>query len=278
LLAALVLVGIGVGGAVLTMLKPWWLPPLASHWADIDAALLNTIVVSGVVFVVLHLVLGAAVFLFRRREGHKAKHWHESHKLEKVLIAGVAAGIIAMLAPAFRTYGEFIEPPEDAIEVDVLGEQWRWAYRFPGADGKFGRIDPRKYAIDNLFGLDLDDPAAADDVLVQGFELLLPVDTNVSFRIRAKDVLHSYYLPEFRIKMDAVPGIVTQAWARTTKLGDFQVLCAELCGTNHFLMRSRVRVVDAQTFSEWLAGQPTAVPAPAQTAAAQVEPAPSAAQ
>ncbi|MCS6937061.1 MAG: cytochrome c oxidase subunit II [Candidatus Bipolaricaulota bacterium] len=255
ILLAIVLVLLIVGAVALTLSGTLWLSPLASNWGMIDNMLVITLVVTGLAFVVLNLVLAYLVWRYRARDGQKATYFAEDHKLERNLILITALGIIVMLGPGLFVYSEYIHPPREAMTVEVLGQQWRWSFRYPGADGQLGRTDPKLFA-QNAFGIDVTDPAAQDDVLVTG-PLHLPLNKPVVIQLRSKDVLHSFYVPEFRAKMDAVPGMVTRLWFTPTKMGTFDLLCVELCGTAHFQMRSKVIVESPKDFERWLQQQPT---------------------
>ncbi|CAE7159111.1 coxN, partial [Symbiodinium necroappetens] len=127
----------------------------------------------------------------------------------------------------------------------------------PGADGQLGRADNRFVTFDNPLGIDPDDPAGQDDYMIVGGELVLPTDRPIHFALRSVDVLHNFYVPEIRAKMDMIPGSVTYFWATLTEPGTYQILCAELCGTGHSYMRGGLRIVGQDEYDEWLAGQMT---------------------
>ena len=141
--------------------------------------------------------------------------------------------------------------------VEAIGQQWHWTYRYPGADGILGTVDTRNISAKNPFGLDEDDPNGQDDILVSGPEVHLPKGGPVKVLLRSKDVLHDFYVPQLRAKMDLVPGMITYFWFTPTKIGEFDVLCAELCGSGHYNMRSRMVVEDEKDFQIWLQSQPT---------------------
>ncbi|MCQ1060860.1 c-type cytochrome [Photobacterium sp. ZSDE20] len=154
-------------------------------------------------------------------------------------------------------YGKFVAVPDDAKEVEVIGEQWKWSFRFPGEDNQLGKSDVRFISSTNPLGLDPDDPASNDDKIILSPELHLPLYSPYKFLLRSKDVLHDFNVPQFRAKMDMVPGTVTHFWLTPTRRGTFDILCAELCGVGHFNMRGRVVVEDDAQFGRWLAKQPT---------------------
>jgi cytochrome c oxidase subunit II len=162
-----------------------------------------------------------------------------------------------MLAPGLAVWAKFVTPPEDASVVEVVGQQWAWSYRFPGRDGELGASDNKLVALDNPFGVDPQDPKGQDDVLVNSPELHLPVGKSVKFLLRAKDVNHQFAVPQFRVKMDMVPGMVTYFWLTPSRTGRFDALCEQLCGVAHFAMRGRVVVEEESDFQTWLGAQPT---------------------
>ncbi len=254
---AIVIVLLVAAAVGVTVLGIWWLPPLASNWGAIDMMLVITLVITGIAFVAVHAVIAYFVVRYRRARAKRAEFIPDNPKLEKLLIGVTALGIVILLAPGLFVYSRFIQPPPDPLVVEVLGQQWAWGYRLPGADGELGRADPELFA-QNPFGVDTSDPKAGDDVLVfPGSPLHLPVGRPVLFKIRAKDVLHSVYVREFRVKMDAVPGLLTQVWFVPEKTGTFELLCAELCGIGHFNMKSSIVVESEAEFQDWLRRQTT---------------------
>jgi cytochrome c oxidase subunit 2 len=162
-----------------------------------------------------------------------------------------------MLAPGLIVWHQFVSVPADATEVEVMGQQWMWSYRLPGKDGRLGTSDARKISSDNPMGLNSDDPAGLDDVVIQSDDLHLPVGKPVKVLLRSIDVLHDFYVPEFRAKMDMIPGSVTYYWFTPTRTGTFEVLCAELCGAAHAQMRSKVVVEEEKEYHAWLEKQHT---------------------
>ena len=125
---------------------------------------------------------------------------------------------------------QFVTVPADATEIEVMGQQWQWSFRLPGKDGRLGTSDVRNITSDNPLGLNRDDPHAQDDVVIESGDLHLPIGKPVKVLLRSVDVLHDFYVPEFRAKMDMVPGMVTYFWITPIRTGTFDVLCAELCG------------------------------------------------
>jgi cytochrome c oxidase subunit II len=256
---ALVLVALVVGTIAFHFLSPWWFTEIASNWGMMDQTVHVTFWVTGIVFVSVNLFMAYAVFRYRHRKDRteKAHYEPENKKLEWWLTIITSVGIAAMLAPGLAVWAKFVTVPEDAKVVEVIGQQWTWSYRFPGQDGVLGASHNKLVTPDNPFGMDPEDPKGQDDVLVDSPELHLPMNQPVKIVLRSKDVNHQFAVPQFRVKMDMVPGMVTYFWFTPTRTGNFDVLCEQLCGMAHFAMRGRVVVDEQKDFDTWLAGQPT---------------------
>lgn len=254
---AVALVGIVAAVLVFHWLTPWWLTPLASQWREMDAMLAVTLLITGIFFVGINLFIALAVLRFRHREGRRAAYQPENKRLERWLTLGTTAGIIALLAPGLFVYADYVKAPADALVVEVLGQQWQWRFRFPGEDARLGASEVRHVGGQNPFGLDADDPASHDDVLVHGGELHLPLGRPVKLLLRSQDVLHDFYVPQFRARMNMVPGMVSTFWFKPTVAGRYEILCAQLCGVGHYNMRGHVVVEPEAAFQSWLREQPT---------------------
>lgn len=254
---ALVLVLVVIGSVLFHVLSPWWWTPIASNWGYIDSTLVVTFWITGAVFSAVVLFMAYCVYRFRHKEGQKAAYEPESRKLESWLTVVTAVGVAAMLAPGLYVWKQFVTVPKDATEVEVIAQQWQWSFRLPGADGKLGTSNARLVSSDNPLGINPEDPNGQDDVVVEAADLHLPIDKPVKMLLRSIDVLHDFYVPEFRAKMDMVPGMVTYFWFTPTRTGTFEVLCAELCGTGHGFMRGIVMVDTAQDYATWLQQQST---------------------
>ena len=147
--------------------------------------------------------------------------------------------------------------PDDAVDIEVMAQQWFWNYRLPGNDGILGTTDIRNITDENPFGINLDDLNGYDDVLIQADDLHILNNQPVKINLRSIDVLHDFYVPQFRAKMDMVPGVVTYYWFTPIKTGNFEILCAEYCGTGHYAMRGRVLVDEETDYQQWLNEQMT---------------------
>jgi len=254
---AVALVLLVVGSLVFHWLSPWWMTPVASNWGNIDTTIDVTLYITAVVFVAVNLFMAWAIFRYRHDPTRRSHYEPENKKLETWLTVITTVGVAAMLAPGLIVWADFVEVPEGADQVEVVGAQWQWSYRFPGADGVLGEVDSKFVTPENPFGMSPNDPHGSDDVLVDSNELHLPIDRPVKLLLRSKDVLHNFAVPQFRVKMDLVPGMVTYVWLTPTVKGKFDILCMELCGIAHYTMRGYVVVDSQEDFDQWLAQQPT---------------------
>ncbi|MDQ7857804.1 MAG: cytochrome c oxidase subunit II [Armatimonadota bacterium] len=268
LAVALLIVGlvvVGGVGATLYATGRWWLPPVASaHGVAIDRLFYSTLVITGVVFIGVHVLLALFVWRFAARGAGRAVYFHDHRRLELTytIIPAIALAIMVAMSGIVWARVRLGAPPADALVVDVRGEQFAWLARYPGPDGRFGRVDPRRIdARTNPMGLDPEDPAARDDVVSRTLHLV--VGRPVRVQLRSTGVLHSFFVPEFRVKQDTVPGMTIEIWFTPTREGQFEIACAELCGIGHYAMRGQVVVQSPEAFAAWLAQQrPALAPAP----------------
>ena len=254
---AIILILVAVGTVVFHFWSPWWFTELASNWGSMDTTIIITMWVTGVVFIAVILFTAYCVWKFRYQPDRRAEYEPENKKLEVWLTGLTAVGVAVLLAPGLVVWNDFVTVPDDAAEIEVVGSQWAWAYRYPGADGLLGTSNTRNINDDNPFGLNKDDANGKDDILVSSDDLHLPVGQSVNVLLRSIDVLHDFYVPQFRAKMDMVPGLVTFFWLTPTRTGTFDILCAELCGSGHYAMRGKVVVEEEAAFKAWLAEQET---------------------
>jgi cytochrome c oxidase subunit 2 len=254
---ALILVLVAVGSVVFHLFSPWWWTPIASNWGYVDDTLIITFWITGAVFVAVLLFMAYCVLRFRHREGQQALYEPENKKLEWWLTIATAVGVAAMLAPGLYVWHQFVTVPADATEVEIVGRQWSWSYRLPGKDGRLGTSDVSNITTENPLGINANDPNAQDDVVIESDNLHLPIGKPVKFLLRSLDVLHNFYVPEFRGKMDMIPGAITYYWVTPTRSGTFDILCFELCGVGHPQMRGQVVVAEEAAHKAWLEQQKT---------------------
>ena len=246
-----------IGSVIFHFASPWWFTDIAADWGSIDFTINITFWVTGIVFILLNLFLAYCVYKFRQKPGHKAAYEPENHKLEVWLSAITTVGVVAMLAPGLFVWASIVTPPDDATEFEAMGQQWQWAFRYPGADGIMGTADTQMVTESNPFGVNVEDPNGQDDVIVSAPEMHLPLNKPVKALLRSNDVLHNYTVPQFRVKMDLVPGLISYIWFEPTKAGRYDIMCEELCGIGHFAMRGAVVVETQAEYDVWLDAQPT---------------------
>lgn len=246
-----------LGSIIFHLVSPWWMTPLASNWGSLDDALNITLWICAVAFILLNLFMAWALWKYRHKAGNRAHYGPENASLERRLTFWTAIGIAGMLAPGLIAWSQYVTVPKDASVVEATGQQWQWSFRLPGPDGVLGTAAVGHITPDNSFGLNPRDPFGRDDLLVETNELHLPIGKPVKMVLRSKDVLHDFYVPQFRAKMDLVPGIVTYFWMTPTKTGSYEILCAELCGVGHHEMRGTVVVESPQAYEKWLSDQVT---------------------
>lgn len=234
------------------------MPTLASrHGAGIDAMLHYLLVTVGILFAAGYLTLAYFIWRGSRRDaiGPRFARRRTEIILSASLGLGMAivaeGGVIAIGMPVWAEYFD-AAPPADATVVEVTAQQFMWNVRYPGPDGVFGRTDPK--LVDdttNPLGMDRSDPAGKDDVVTLN-EITVPFGRAVHVLLHSKDVIHSFFLPNFRVKQDAVPGMTPEVIFFPTRTGTFELACAELCGLAHYRMRGTFNVVSQKEFSEWL--------------------------
>ena len=234
----------------------YWAPEVATVGGKKVDTLLNFIFyLTAAVFVLTQSVYIYYLVKYRKRPGSKAYYSHGNNKLEVIWTAIPTAIFIGLVIYSNRLWGELhSEPPADSIKIDVVSYQFGWDMRYPGADGRLGRVDVNTYSLDNKFGLVNDDPAGDDDF--SSTELVIPVGKPVHIYLHSRDVIHSFYVPEFRLYQAAVPGrTIAWVWFETTRTGNFELACSQICGSGHYNMKAPIRVVSQEEFDKWQAGK-----------------------
>jgi len=245
------------GSIAFHFLTPWWWTEIASNWGAMDDTIILTFWVTGSVFCAVCLFMSYCVWKFRYNKNRKADYEPENSKLEWGLTIFTTIGVCALLAPGLIVWAKYVDPPEDAFRIEVMAQQWYWNFRLPGEDGILGLSDFDNIDEDNTFGINLDDPNGLDDILIEGDDLHILKDRSIKLDLRSIDVLHNFYVPQFRAKMDMVPGMITTYWFTPIRTGEFEILCAEYCGTSHYAMRGWVSVDEEADYKEWLSEQTT---------------------
>ena len=253
---AVVLIVIVVGSVAFHLVSPWWSTPIASNWGSIDTTIDITFWITGVVYVAVLLFMAYCLYRFRYTPQRRSEYQPENHKLELWLSGLTALGVVGLLTPGLIVWNDYINPPDEATEIEVVAKQWEWGFRLPGKDGVLGTTNIRFMNDDNPFGINPDDPAGQDDLLIDD-DLHLQTDKPIKFLLRAFDVLHNFYVPQFRAKMDMVPGMITYIWLTPNRADTFDILCAELCGIGHSSMRGIVVVENVADYEKWIKEQTT---------------------
>jgi cytochrome c oxidase subunit 2 len=235
--------------------RRWWFPdPISAHAFAYDDQFRLTLWVCGIIFVAVHLALGFALLRYRRR-GAAVRFFRGSTKLEWIWTLATTVLFVGLMLTGNRIWAslQFAKAPEGALKVEVLARQFAWSYRYPGPDGKFGRtkITLVNDAAANDFGIDPEDPAGKDDITAP--VLRVPVGRPVNLTLRARDVIHNFFVRELRIKQDIVPGMLIPLTIQADLTGTYEIACSELCGLGHHQMRSTLRVLTSEQFEEWLA-------------------------
>lgn len=261
-LVAMLFAGLGVGGVAYGARA--WMPELASkHGAGIDAMMQYLLVTVGGLFLAGYVALGYFIWRGSRRTeiGPRFASRRTELLLSAVLGLGMAViaegGVLAIGMPVWTEYFD-TRAPEDALVIEVTAQQFMWNVRYPGADGAFGKTDPRLFDdTSNPLGLVPGDPAGKDDIVTLN-QIAAVVNRPVRIRLHSKDVIHSFFLPHLRVKQDAVPGMTPEMIFLPTRTGEFELACAELCGLAHYRMRGFFQVMSAQQFDDWLREQAAA--------------------
>ena len=232
------------------------LPPNASeHGYQIDHIIEFTHWFMGALFI------GWSIFfiyvLLRFRKGKNPVADHEGVKsgisthLEFAVVLIEAVLLIGFAIPLWAKRVNQFPEGKDAILVHVVGQQFNWNFHLPGPDGQFGRRDISLLSNSNPVGLDYNDPAAKDDIVVLG-ELHVPVDRPVIMELSSKDVIHNFAMPHMRMAQDAIPGQVIPMWFKPIKPGNYEVVCGQLCGLGHYSMKGMLVVDTPADYQAWL--------------------------
>jgi cytochrome c oxidase subunit II len=247
--------------------KDFSVPVASVHGAWIDDMFWTTMIVIGFVFVVTHILLFWYSFKFQYNAEKKAYYYPHNNKLE-VIWTMIPAIVMALLVfSGWKNWTKIMNPaPADAVVVEILGKQFNWLVRYPGADNELGRVKHTLIDASNEFGYDFTDPKAADDI-VSPQEVHIPKGRPVLLHIRSRDVIHDVWQPHWNVQMHAVPGMPTKFWFVPTKTTaemametgkpDFQyeISCSQICGQGHFAMRMVIVVDEPEDYDAWLATQ-----------------------
>ncbi len=241
----------------------------------IDAQFALTLAVAGIAFVLAQGLLGLFIVQYRERRGRSARYVHGNTVIEAggAVVVGTVFITLAVLGQKVWAELHLQGTPPGALPIEITAEQFAWNIRYTGPDGTFGRTSPALYdPAENPVGILPGDPAGKDDIVSLN-TLTVPVGRPVELRLRAKDVIHSFFMPVLRIKQDAVPGMEIPLRFKAEKTGTYEIACAELCGLGHYRMRGTLQVVEPAQFESWLAEQASpSEPSPGEAAPAEGTP------
>ena len=196
---------------------------------------------------VVFSVMFYSLFRYTKKRNPNPSTFHESTKLEVAWTIVPFLILIAMAVPASKTLTEIYDDEEGEINIQVVGYQWKWEYKYLEDDiNFFSNLSTDQDEIYNLV------PKGENYLLEVDEPLIIPVDTRVRFLITANDVIHSWWVPDFAIKQDAIPGFINTAWTRAEETGIYRGNCTELCGKNHGFMPVVVKVVEKDEYSDWV--------------------------
>jgi cytochrome c oxidase subunit II len=238
----------------------WWFPEaISEHAPALDRQFLITIIVVGIAFTAAQIGLGWMVWKYRDTgsTADRAVYSHGSNRLEVLwtMITAVIFLTLGLMGQSVWAQLRLHDAPPGSYTVEVVAQQFQWNFHYAGKDGKFGRTDP-KFIDDgslNFVGLDNTDATGADDSVIS--TLAIPVNRPVELRLRSKDVIHNFWVPQLRFKQDLVPGMEIKVHFTANKVGKYELACAELCGQLHFKMRSFMLVLPEEEIQS-LQGMP----------------------
>jgi cytochrome c oxidase subunit 2 len=242
--------------------------PASNHGVHIDTMLYITIGLTGVVFVITQVALFWFSYKYQESDKRQAYYYPHNNKLEVIwtVIPAIALTVLVGFG-IFYWFKITGEAPKDAMQVEIVGSQFKWEFRYPGADKILGKKYYKQIndANNNPLGQLWNDPANHDDVYVSGEPMHLVVNKPVKLVIGAKDVIHDVGLAHFRMKMDAVPGTPTTMWFTPTKTSKqmkqetgnpdfvYEISCDQMCGQGHWSMRGEIIVESQEEFDAWMA-------------------------
>jgi cytochrome c oxidase subunit II len=212
------------------------------------------LVICAAIFVGVFGVMFYSIIKHRKSRGHKAAQFHESTTVEIVWTVVPFIIVILMALPATKVVVAMKDTSASDLTIKATGSQWKWGYDYLKGEGEgiafFSTLDPAQREMSNS-----GQPSGDDYLLRVDHPLVVPVDKKVRIITTANDVIHSWMVPAFGVKQDAIPGFVRDTWFRAQKVGDYYGQCAELCGKEHAYMPVHVKVLSAADYTAWVAGE-----------------------
>lgn len=240
-----------------------WQPPeaITEIGRSIDEQFQLTFAVTGLIFLTAQFALGFAVWRFASKRAEPASATHGNDRWEVLWTSGATVLFLGLTLLGYSAWAEVRfdgvreAAGEPDLTVEAVGQQFIWSFRYPGADGRFGPTKPELIddSLGNPLGIDRDTRDGADDLVTA--RLAVPVGKETEIVLLAKDVLHNFFVPELRVKLDTVPGLANRLRIRPEKVGTYEIACSELCGLGHYRMRAYLEVMNDEDYDAWLVEQ-----------------------
>jgi len=248
------------------------LPDAASeHGKKIDEMFNLTLIITTIVFIVTHILLFGFAYIYKYSAKRKAYYYPHNNTIEKIWTIVPALVLTVLVLMGFLTWRSIFfkveDPNNKPLQIEVTSEQFKWSIRYPGADGIVGKKNYKLTTSSNTLGIDFKDLNSRDDEMAD--EMVIPVGKPVKLILNSKDVIHSFYMPHFRVQLNTVPGMqtifeftptkTTRQMQEETNDPNFKFLffCAKICGSGHWNMQKDVRVVSEAEYKTWIAEQKT---------------------
>lgn len=240
----------GTAAPLLTQTSSIWMPRAGSlHAPAIDTLMRVSLLALTAAGILAQIILLAGLFLPRERRPRFSPAW----RWVASVIFAVCMVWMTVVAENLWSTIRLTRAAPNAVQVEVTGVQFEWYFRYPGGDGTYGATEPNLVdaAGANPLGLDPADPHSHDDIVTSVLEL--PVNQQAEIQLRAQDVVHGFFIPGMRVMQNATPGLPSQIHITPTRIGDYAIVCSQLCGLGHYRMHAVLRVVSQQDFATWLA-------------------------
>jgi len=207
---------------------------ISTFGASVDSLFFVVLIFTGIAFILVEALLIYFLIRYRHREGRKAEYTHGNQRLEILwtIIPGLLLFALAIFQYGSWTRIKIDQPLDPDLTISLEGKQFEWLATYPGDDGEFG---------------------TADDIEAPANLVHVPVNQMIVVNLTAQDILHSFFVPVLRVKQDAVPGTTIPVWFEANQTGQFEIVCAELCGLGHYRMRGQLIVESEADFNAWLA-------------------------
>jgi cytochrome c oxidase subunit 2 len=246
-----------VGASFPSGLRDWWMPPnAAAHGIAIDRLMRWDVAAMGACFLLANILL-VWIALRPRSASSTALRAPSSWRAEFLPLSLLVVIYIAMAVTGEHLWARerFEGPAPAALRVEVVAQQFQWYFHYPGADATYGTSQPQlvNAALGNPIGLDPVDSHGRDDLVAS--ELVLPVNREVDLQLRSLDVIHGFFVPQMRLKQNAVPGTTLHVHFTPIREGVYPILCSQLCGSGHARMQARMRVLSQSAYDAWLASR-----------------------